>query len=48
MTTAADISVELIDHMGNSHAQLENLKVAEPIALAAAQHFPESWKALLA
>lgn len=32
----------------DSHAQLENLKVAEPIALAAAQHFPESWKALLA
>lgn len=32
----------------DSHAQLENLKVAEPIAAAAAQHFPESWKALLA
>lgn len=31
----------------DSHAQLENLQVAQPIAAAAEQHFPESWKALL-
>lgn len=30
------------------HAQRENLQVAKPIAAAAATHFPESWKALLA
>jgi len=29
------------------HAQLENLQVAQPIAAAAEEHFPYSWKALL-